>query len=45
MKEKIVCGAETEVKVTHSDGKVVKYIAVCQKRPKHWGKHQEVIEW
>ena len=44
---KEICGAETIVTVTkHNKLKTpIKYPVVCNRRPKHWGKHREVLEW
>ena len=44
-KEKIVCGAQTIMHITESDGREFNETLICDKSPKHWGKHREIKEW
>ena len=46
-KRKEVCGNEYIVKwrSTKMGNKWQSYLAICNERPKHWGKHREVLEW
>lgn len=44
-KEKIVCGAKTTMHITESDGREFDATLICEKSPKHFGKHREIKEW
>ena len=44
-KEKIICGAKTTMHITESDGREFDATLICEKSPKHFGKHREIKEW
>jgi hypothetical protein len=44
-KEKRICGAVEVAHITEEDGKKIDLKLMCDKKPKHWGKHRMMFEW